>query len=150
MSETRNAGAMDPQVSSEQVLEFRLGGETYCVEIGFVAEIVDADELTPVPNAPPEVEGMMDLRGRTTSIVDPKVVFGIEDEGEGKRIVVFDEQAVGLGGATGWIVDEVVQVVDVSDGDVEPSPVAEDDAVHGIVRREDGLVIWVRPDAVHD
>ena len=60
-----------------QVLEFALGDETYCVSIDYVTEIVDVGELTTVPNAPRHVEGVMDLRGRTTSIVDPKTVFDI-------------------------------------------------------------------------
>lgn len=142
-------GDVTAGAATDQVLEFRLGEETYCVEIRFVAEIVDAGELTPVPNAPPEVEGMMDLRGRTTSIVDPKHVFNIDEGEAGERIVVFDEDAVGVSGATGWLVDEVVQVVEVNSDNVEAAPVADDDAVHGVVRRDDDLVIWVRPDAVH-
>lgn len=131
-----------------QVLEFELGNEIYCVEIEYVAEIVDMDELTKVPNTPPHVEGVMDLRGRTTSIVDPKVVFDIEESGEERRIIVFDHGVLDADGAVGWVVDEVDQVVDIPDESVDRSTVTEDESVNGIVRREDAFVVWVDPEAV--
>jgi len=131
-----------------QLLEFGLGSETYCVDIAHVAEIVDVNELTVVPNAADHVEGVMDLRGKTTTIVDPKVVFGIDEGGDRKRIVVFDPERTTDGKAVGWIVDEVDQVVDVAVGDVEPSPVDDDEAVRGVIKRDDDFVIWVRPTVV--
>lgn len=131
-----------------QVLEFDLGDEIYCVEIDYVAEIVDMDELTSVPNTPSHVEGVMDLRGRTTSIVDPKVVFDIEDSGEERRIIVFDPDVLDADGAIGWVVDEADQVVNVSEESIDRTTVADDDAVQGIVRRDDSFVVWVDPEAV--
>lgn len=127
-----------------QVLEFDLGAETYCVDIGYVAEIVDTDELTRIPNSPPHVKGVMDLRGRTTSIIDPKSVFGIDSTGDEKRIIVFDPEETDTQGAIGWVVDEVDQVVPVDSESVDDSPL-DDEAIEGIVKREDAFVIWVSP-----
>jgi purine-binding chemotaxis protein CheW len=127
-----------------QLLEFELGSESYAVDIAHVAEIVDVNDLTVVPNSGPHVEGVMDLRGKTTTIVDPAVVFGIDDGGERKRIVVFDRERTAEGKSIGWIVDEVDQVVEVDRDDVESSPV-DDDAVRGVIKRDDEFVIWVRP-----
>ena len=133
-----------------QVLEFQLGSETYCVSIDYVTEIVDIGELTSVPNAPPHVRGVMDLRGRTTSIVDPKVVFGIGDEGAEKRIIVFDPDIVEEQGAAGWLVDEVNQVVQVDYADVDESPSANKEAIKGVIKKDDGnFVIWVDPQKIH-
>jgi purine-binding chemotaxis protein CheW len=133
-----------------QVLEFELGEETYCVSIDHVTEIVDVGDVTTVPNAPPHVEGVMDLRGRTTAIVDPKVVFDIDEEGERRRIVVFDPEIVQDQGAAGWLVDEVDQVVGVDEADVDDSPADGGAAVIGVVKRGEGdFVIWVDPRAVH-
>lgn len=131
-----------------QLLEFGLGSETYCVDIAHVAEIVDVNDLTVVPNSADHVEGVMDLRGKTTTIIDPKVVFGIDEEGDRKRIVVFDQERTTDGKSIGWIVDEVEQVVDVDAGDVESSPVDDDEAVRGVIKRDDDFVIWVRPTVV--
>lgn len=131
-----------------QLLEFGLGSETYCVDIAHVAEIVDVNDLTVVPNSADHVEGVMDLRGNTTTIVDPKVVFGIDGEGERKRIVVFDPERTADGKSIGWIVDEVEQVVEIDESDVESSPVDDDKAVRGVIKRDGDFVIWVRPTVV--
>jgi len=128
----------------DQLLEFELGAESYAVDIAHVAEIVDVNDLTVVPNSPPHVEGVMDLRGKTTTIVDPKSVFGIGGDGDRKRIVVFDRGKTAGGKPVGWIVDEVDQVVEIDHEDVEASPV-DDDAIRGVIKREGDFVIWVRP-----
>lgn len=132
-----------------QVLEFKLGDETYCVSIGYVTEIVDVGELTQVPNAPAHVEGVMDLRGRTTSIIDPKTVFGIRGDTEGKRIIVFDPEIVQDQSAAGWLVDEVYQVVQVSPDQVDQSPANDTGSIRGVVKRDQDFVIWVDPAVVH-
>lgn len=132
-----------------QVLEFKLGDETYCVSIGYVTEIVDVGELTQVPNAPAHVEGVMDLRGRTTSIIDPKTVFGIGGETDGRRIIVYDPEIVQDEGAAGWLVDEVYQVVQVSPDQVDQSPANDSGSIRGVVKRDDDFVIWVDPAVVH-
>ncbi|MFB6103007.1 MAG: chemotaxis protein CheW [Haloplanus sp.] len=132
-----------------QLLEFDLGSETYCVDIEHVAEIVDVNELTVIPNSASHVEGVMDLRGKTTTIINPKEVFGIDSDGERKRIVVFDRERTTDGKSIGWIVDEVDQVVEIDESDVESSPVDDDDeAVRGVIKRDGDFVIWVRPTVV--
>ena len=133
-----------------QVLEFELGEETYCVSIDCVTEIVDVGELTAVPNSPRHVRGVMDLRGRTTSIVDPKTIFDIPGDSDEQRIIVFDPGIVADQGAAGWLVDEVYHVVQVDEADVDDSPTQGDDAVRGVIKRDDGnFVIWVDPRTVH-
>jgi purine-binding chemotaxis protein CheW len=129
-----------------QVLEFGLGAESYCLDIGYIDEIVDAGELTRIPNSPPHVEGVMDLRGRTTSIIDPKTVFDIDDEGDRSRIIVFDPETTGDKGAIGWVVDEVYQVVQVTDDDIDETTLADEASIRGIVKRDDRFVVWVEPD----
>ncbi|MGQ4556203.1 chemotaxis protein CheW [Halobellus sp. GM3] len=128
-----------------QVLEFELGGERYCVDIGYVSEIVDRGSLTTVPNAPDFVEGVMDLRGRTTSIVNPKTLLNVDDVGEASRIIIFDASTFEDDAAVGWMVDEVYQVVRVSMDDVEEPPMERGDFIEGIVRREEELVVWITP-----
>lgn len=134
--------------SDVQVLEFELASETYCVDISYVAEIVDMDDLTPIPNAPPHIEGVMDLRGRTTSIVNPKRVLDIEDGRDTRRIIVFDPDRTEEQGAIGWMVDEVDQVVRVPLEDAEAPP-SDDGTVEGIVKRDDEFTIWISPESIN-
>ena len=134
---------------TNQVLEFELGEETYCVSIDFVTEIVDIGELTEVPNAPRHVEGVMDLRGRTTSIVNPKVVFDIDATRDPERIIVFDPEISQEEGAIGWLVDEVDQVSQIEPGNVDESPGSQQSqSIEGIVKRDGGFMIWVNPTAI--
>jgi purine-binding chemotaxis protein CheW len=137
-----------------QVLEFKLGSETYCVDIDYVTEIVDVGDLTDLPNAPDYVDGVMDLRGRTTAIVDPKSVFDIDETAaDSKRIIVFDPDIIANRKATGWLVDEVYQVVKLDDETVEEAPESGREAVRGVIKHDDSdddsFVIWVDPQAVH-
>jgi len=107
------------------------------------------NDLTVIPNSASHVEGVMDLRGNTTTIVDPKVVFGIDDDdGARKRIIVFDPERTADGKSVGWIVDEVDQVVEVARNDIESAPGDQDEAVRGVIKRDGDFVIWVRPTVV--
>ena len=142
-----------------QVLEFKLGSETYCVDIDYVTEIVDVGELTDLPNAPAYIEGVMDLRGRTTAIVDPKEIFDIESTAaDNQRIIVFDPEIIADRKAAGWLVDEVYQVVKLDEKTVEEAPEGGREAVRGVIKHDedgdddedDGFVIWVDPQAVHN
>lgn len=128
-----------------EVLEFQLGEELYCIDISHVAEIVDRGELTAVPNTPPHVEGVMDLRGRTTTIIDPKVPLQLESDSEGNRIVIFDHDLNDASEATGWIVDEVNRVIRIPEENVDTSPTENEEAVKGIVKQEDTFMVWVDP-----
>ena len=128
-----------------QVLEFKLANERYCVDINTIDEIVDAGELTPVPNSEPHVEGVMDLRGRTTTIINPNTLFGNGEDGKKDRIIVLDFEGTNNDSTFGWIVDEVYQVRDVSPEMVDESATASDEDVIGILRADDGFVVWVSP-----
>lgn len=128
-----------------QVLEFGLGEETYCLDIAYIDEIVDAGELTAIPNSPRHVEGVMDLRGKTTTIIDPKTLLGVAGDGARERIIVFDPQETDEGGTVGWVVDEVYQVRDVAPEQVDEATTAGDDDVRGIVKGDDRFVVWVEP-----
>ena len=133
---------------TEQVLEFRLGEETYCVSIDYVTEIVDMGELTPIPNSPPHVEGVIELRGNTTSIVDPKVGLGLDGE-LGDRIVIFDAEIFEDERSVGWAVDSVEEVSEIDDESVDESPI-EGDHIRGLIKRDSEFVLWIDPRELDD
>ena len=146
MSQAQDPTADCPE--EVQVLEFSLGEETYALNIEYIEEIAHVGELTPIPNSPPHVTGVMDLRGRTTSVVDPKILFGIQGEGAGKRILVFDPIQLSEGQAIGLTVDEVHQVVTASMDDVDEAPGTDMNAIRGVLKRDGGFVIWVDPEGI--
>lgn len=129
-----------------QVVQFRLGEEAYCISIGRVAELVHMDELTAIPNAAEHVEGVMDLRGVTTTIVDPKTVLDVDEEGERQRVVVLADEE-GRQTDVGWVVDEVEEVLTVPESAIEDSASARE--VQGVIKDEDRFTIWLDPEAIN-
>jgi purine-binding chemotaxis protein CheW len=135
---------MPATVADTQVLEFRLEDRNYCIDIAHVDEIVDEEELTPLPNADPRVEGVMDLRGTTTTIIDPKTVLDLDKTETGDRVVVLESEGEG---DVGWLIDAVNQVTGVDPETVDES--VENESVRGIVRRDDGFVVWIKPEQIN-
>lgn len=133
--------------TSTHVLEFILGENRYCVDIGYVAEIVDTDQLTAVPNTPDHVEGVMDLRGETTKIVNLRRIFGETDDDSaiGNRIIVFKRKR-GSNERIGWLADEVYQVEEVWTDAVDTS--VDGEGIAGVIRRDDEFVFWIDPTSV--
>ena len=124
------------------VLEFSLDDGRYCIDIAHVDEIVDANEdVTSIPNSEDHVVGVVDLRGQTTTVVDPRVKLDEAGETEGSRIVVLSEHD-----ATGLLVDDVHEVEAVAEADLDDSAASE--TTRGVIRRDDRFVVWVDPDAL--
>jgi len=138
---------MSETVGDVQVLEFRLEDRNYCIDIAHVDEIVDKEELTPLPNSEPRVKGVMDLRGTTTTIIDPKQVLDLEATETGERVVVLESRG-DEDGNVGWLIDAVNQVVSIDTENVDQS--VESGSVRGIVRQDDGFVVWVKPEEINN
>ena len=145
LSETTDTD--DTATQRVQVLEFKLGEGTYCLDIDAIDEIVDAGELTPIPNAEPHVEGVMDLRGRTTTIINPNTLFNDGEDGQKDRIIVLDAEDTNSDSDStfGWIVDEVYQVRGVTPEMVDKTTTVDDESLRGIIKTDDGFVVWVSP-----
>jgi purine-binding chemotaxis protein CheW len=129
---------------TNQVLVFTLGDTQYCVGIDRINEIVEKDDLTTVPNADDHVRGVMDLRGDTTTIIDPKLVLDTGVETDPDRVIIF-----GTDGErpVGWLVDQVHEVADVSEDEIES--VADDETIRGVIRSADRFIVWIDPSVVN-
>jgi len=143
--------AEESQETTEQtrVLEFTLHDEHYCLDIDYIEEIVKEETITRVPNTPAFVEGVVDLRGQITTILNPKVTIDKPDTAAGELIVVFDSDAFEDQGHVGWVVDDVRQVSLISEGEVNDPPI-EDEHINGVIDRDDEteFVIWTSPELV--
>ncbi|WP_241431962.1 chemotaxis protein CheW [Natrialba chahannaoensis] len=138
-----NTNTNTPDDISVHVLEFDLGENRYCVDIGYVAEIVNTDELTTIPNTPDHVEGVMDLRGETTKIVNLRTIFGENEDDElGNRIIVFKRKRDSTD-RIGWLADEVRQVRQIDATTVDTA--VDGEGIAGIVRQEEEFVLWIDP-----
>jgi purine-binding chemotaxis protein CheW len=112
----------DPAGSSpsDQYLTFRLGEEEYGVPILAVHEIKGESAITPIPNAPAYLSGVMNLRGTIVPVVDLRVRFGLPAL-EDSRFSVIVLVAVGVR-IVGMVVDAVTDVRSFPAPDVQEVP----------------------------
>lgn len=101
-----------------------LAGEAYGLPVLQVREIIRLPRVTPVPQLPDYVKGVINLRGRVIPVVDLRVKLGLAaDFTERTCIVVVQVAAAGRGAVPlGLIVDAVEEVVNLSAADIEPPP----------------------------
>lgn len=126
-----------------QLACFRIGAAMYALEIMRIKEIIRPQKLTPVPKAPPFIEGVINLRGAVIPIVDLRKRFdlptAIVDRKTRVIICALSGKILGL------VVDEVAEVRRYSRQEVQPSPHflqgKEAQFFRGICRRDDDLVM---------
>lgn len=102
----------------EEFLAFTLAGELYGVALSRVKEIVTLPLLTRVPRAPRDVLGVCSVRGLLATVVDLRLRLGVPAEPFTRRSRILLIEAGG-GEVLGLCVDEVRQVVRLSDGQIE-------------------------------
>jgi purine-binding chemotaxis protein CheW len=137
-------------VQEQQLVVFRLGNEKYGIDIERVQGIERMQKVTVVPHAPHFVEGVINLRGQITPVMNLRTRFGFDKVEATKetRIVVVRmvEQWVGL------VVDGVAGVQRLTSDLVEPPSEfvrsAESEYLRGIAKVEDGLLILLDLDKV--
>lgn len=108
-----------------QYLVFELAGQSYGVPIGMVREINRVADITPVPQTPKFVEGVMNLRGKVIPVINLRLKFQINRaEFTKQTCVIVLESEIGL---VGTIVDSVKGVTDFIATQIEPTPKLGDD-----------------------
>jgi purine-binding chemotaxis protein CheW len=113
--------------SDSRYMELKIGEQLYAVPLLSVREVIQKPDVTVVPNAPEDFEGMMNLRGQILGVFNVKKRLG----GRGKPVsseilpvvVVIEDSGVRVG----VIVDEVTRVLNPDPKTVKPAPLKEDD-----------------------
>ena len=149
MSDTATALTQDAtNVADDDILQlvsFEIGTEEYAIPILAVQEINRMMPITRVPNSPPSVEGVINLRGRIIPVIDLRKRFGITPttEAADERIIVVEVGEQGR--VLGFTVDRVNQVLRLNREIVDPAPTvsgpANADFVEGVGKLEDRLLI---------
>ena len=156
-TQAKNTGDRNgKQQNSIQIVEFVLEEEHFAIDLFDVKEVVEYTTITKLPNTPPYIKGMIDLRGEITTIVDLKqrlnIHEGAEIVEENKRIIVLDEKITKS--KVGIMVDDVssVSTFDLSQVD-DTSGTGDQDAnaIIGIIKKKvrvkdkdvNELIIWI-------
>ncbi|WP_299072664.1 chemotaxis protein CheW [uncultured Paraglaciecola sp.] len=147
MSDDRNSNNT-VDANGDEVLQwvtYKLGEETYGINVMQVQEVLRHTEIAPVPGAPDYVLGIINLRGNVVTVIDTRSRFGLPptDISDNTRIVIIesDEQVVGI------LVDSVAEVVYLRSSEIDSAPNVgtEESAkfIQGVSNRDGQLLILV-------
>ncbi len=131
-------------VNAGQFLTFHLHGQVYGIPVQSVREINRVSEITPLPQTPEYVAGVMNLRGKVIPVLNLRKRLGFEPIAHTKTtcIIVVD----GSHGQVGVIVDAVNTVIEFPEGQIEAAPQlnnSQSDYILGVGKSEKTIVILV-------
>ncbi len=105
-------------------LTFILAGEEYGIGILKIKEIIGMMTITPIPQTPSYVKGVINLRGKVIPVIDLRLKFGMEamDYTERTCIIVVEINSEAGHVLIGIVVDTVSEVLNIKGNDIESSP----------------------------
>jgi purine-binding chemotaxis protein CheW len=133
--------------STEAVAEFvtaTVGGQLFGLPISRVQDVFMPERLTHVPLAPPEIAGLLNLRGRVVTAIDLRVRLGLDAPADGAQ-----RMAIGVerkGESYGLLIDAIGEVLKVPLNGREDNPVNLDRGLARVsagVHRLDGKLLVI-------
>jgi purine-binding chemotaxis protein CheW len=126
-----------------QFVSFVVDRQLLGVPVGVVQEVLNPQQIAPTPLARPEIAGLLNLRGQIVTAVNLRRRLGLDDLGSDRMpmnvVVRYREESFSL------LVDEVGDVINVSDERMEPPPRTIDarwkQFVKGVFRLEQRLFV---------
>ncbi len=111
---------LDPGSQAIDVIAFSVREQEFCVRTTSVREIRGWSESTPIPHAPPNILGVMNLRGVVIPIIDLAGLLGMGSNPGNERcaIVVADLESSMIG----LVVDKVSDILTINANDIRPVP----------------------------
>jgi purine-binding chemotaxis protein CheW len=112
-----------------QLCTFTLADHFFGVDVAKVQEVIRHQDMTRIPLANKEIRGLINLRGQIVTAVDLRMLLGLGaflHEEEPMNIIVLDE-----GSAVSFQVDEIGDVLEVSDAAFERPP----ETLKGVARK---------------
>jgi len=135
-------------------LTFTLAEEEYGIGILKIKEIIGMMPITPVPQTPEFVKGVINLRGKVIPVVDLRLRFGMEEIEYTDRTCIIVVEISGDAGTvqTGIVVDSVSEVMNIKSDDIEDSPSfgvkLDTSYILGMAKMEGGVKILLDIDKV--
>jgi purine-binding chemotaxis protein CheW len=149
--------AADPVTDALQVVVFCLADELFATPIEAVREILKAPIVTPVPNSPDGIDGVINVRGKIVPILNVTSIMHLEfDSTSSMEYVILLETS--KAGIVGVQVRDVVEVMRITEADIKPAPKLvksrlSPDLIRGVVlanntRDTEQMVLVIDLDAV--
>lgn len=118
----------------------KLAHLSLAIKITSIKEIINMQQIDEVPNVPPMVAGVINLRGKIIPVVRLDTRFGLEERPFNKqtRIIILNEEEIGL------IIDRLLKVVEIEEQSFEVQPYmvekVDDKCFNGFVKVNDELI----------
>lgn len=128
-----------------EIIAFRLHDQEFCVKTTTIREIRGWAPCTPIPHSPPEIIGVMNLRGSVIPIIDLAYKLGMTSTVANERsaIVVAEVHTMVIG----MLVDRVSDILTIPSSQVQPVPevTASFDKTfcEGIIANENGMICFL-------
>lgn len=108
---------------SRAYLTFILGDEKFAIPVDYVQEVVELDTVTKVPQTPPYMLGIINLRGKILPLLDTRLKLGLPggERTRKNRILILDIQDGDKATQVGAIVDLAHEVVEIEDRQIQQS-----------------------------
>lgn len=135
---------------SEDFVTMSVAGQTFGIPVLHVRDVLGPQRITRVPLAPPEIAGSLNLRGRIVTAVNMRHRLSLPSENFAEKamavVVEHEDEAYSL------LVDEVGEVLSLSEGEREPNPATLDakwrQIADGLYRLDGTLLIVLNIGAV--
>ena len=130
-------------------LTFALDNEEYGIGILEIREIIGMMPVTPIPQAPDYVKGVINLRGKVIPVIDLRLKFGMEpiDYTERTCIIVVEIEGQTGNVLIGTAVDSVSEVLNINGDDIEDTPTfgakLKTDYILGMAKTDDSVKILI-------
>jgi len=124
MSTTTTAPAATHAALPGKYLTVVLADEAYGIGVLKVREIIRLQKITPVPQMPEFVKGVINLRGRVIPVIDLRTKFNLAAEITERTCIVVVQVRLGAEHVVqmGLIVDAVEEVANLTAAEIEPTP----------------------------
>lgn len=105
-------------------LSFKIGEEVFAVHVNDVLNILEMTKITAIPKAPKYLKGVINLRGMVLPVVDSRIKFNMEEKDYTTNtcIIVMDLEINAELVHVGFIVDQVLEVLELENNQIEPAP----------------------------
>jgi purine-binding chemotaxis protein CheW len=118
------AAATQSDPRAGKFLTFQLANEEFGIRVLKVREIMGVQDITSVPQTPPHVKGVINLRGKVIPVIDLRLKFGLPQVEYNQRTCIIVTQVQGEHGQImmGIVVDGVSEVLNLASADIEDTP----------------------------
>ncbi|HEX2936264.1 MAG TPA: chemotaxis protein CheW [Bacteroidales bacterium] len=141
-------------MEKETYLTFKLGQEFFAVGVANVLEVLERQQITPVPRAPEHILGIINFRGNILPVVDTRQRFNLFDSEAhvNSILIVFEMESAENHFSIAATADGVKDVIEISQDEIKPIPEIglkyDTHFIRGVIRRDENFILILDTEAV--